>query len=130
VDGTGAPPFVADVAVTGELITAVGQDLSRSMTAARTVDATGHIVTPGFCDIHTHCECTLLLLRNTARVLNQPPSLVADDGQITWDPLLSPSTQHGVTTVMFGNCGVGFAPCRPDSRDKLIEVLEGAQKKS
>ena len=67
---------------------------------------------------------------NTARVLNQPPSLVADDGQITWDPLLSPSTQHGVTTVMFGNCGVGFAPCRPDSRDKLIEVLEGAQKKS
>ena len=56
VDGTGAPPFVADVAVTGELITAVGQDLSRSMTAARTVDATGHIVTPGFCDIHTHCE--------------------------------------------------------------------------
>ena len=56
VDGTGAPPFVADVAVTGELITAVGEGLSRSMTAARTVDATGHIVTPGFCDIHTHCE--------------------------------------------------------------------------
>ncbi len=102
VDGTGSPPFVADVAVKGEKISAVGKELSVS--ADRIVDATGHIVTPGFVDIHTHY-----------------------DGQITWDPWLSPSTQHGVTTVLFGNCGVGFAPCREDDKDRLIDFLESVE---
>ena len=107
VDGTGAAPFLADVAITGSTIVAVGPGLSRgasSYAARRTVDATGHIVTPGFVDVHTHY-----------------------DGQITWDPLLSPSTSHGVTTVLFGNCGVGFAPCRAGDREKLIEILEGVE---
>jgi hypothetical protein len=103
VDGTGAEPYIADVAIQGTQILSIGPDLSH-LKAEREVDARGHIVTPGWVDIHTHY-----------------------DGQITWDPTLSPSTQHGVTTLMFGNCGVGFAPCRPESREKLIDVLEGVE---
>ena len=102
VDGTGSPPYTADVAVTGKLISAVGPNLQ--MNAKRTVDAKGHIVTPGFVDIHTHY-----------------------DGQITWDPWCSPSTQHGVTTVLFGNCGVGFAPVKPGQEDFLIQLMEGVE---
>ena len=71
------------------MIVEIGQNLSRKVEAARTIDAKGKILTPGFVDVHTHY-----------------------DGQITWDPTLGPSTEHGVTTVCFGNCGVGFSPCR------------------
>jgi N-acyl-D-aspartate/D-glutamate deacylase len=102
VDGTGGEPFVADVAVLADKIVAVGPALT--CTAAETVDATGLIVTPGFIDIHTHY-----------------------DGQVTWDPLLSPSTQHGVTTICFGNCGIGFAPCRPSDREQLIKTLQSVE---
>lgn len=100
VDGTGRPGFLADVAITGPTITAIGPNLQRQFVSERVVDATGHIVTPGFVDIHTHY-----------------------DGQVTWDPLLTPSSGHGVTTLMFGNCGIGFAPCRPLDRTQLIDIL-------
>ncbi len=90
VDGTGAPPFVGDIAVQGGRIVAVGSHVEGD--ASETIDARGLLVTPGFVDIHTHY-----------------------DGQVTWDPLLEPSTLHGVTTLVMGNCGVGFAPVRPGS---------------
>jgi N-acyl-D-amino-acid deacylase len=102
VDGTGAPPVTADVAVDGDRITEVG-DL-RDEVARREVDAEGLLVTPGFVDIHTHY-----------------------DGQATWDPLLSPSCWHGVTTVVMGNCGVGFAPVRPGKEEWLIQLMEGVE---
>ena len=104
-DGTGAPGRHADVAVSDGLIVAVGQ-LDEALVGAATesLDATGLIVTPGFVDAHTHY-----------------------DGQVTWDPYLSPSTFHGVTTVITGNCGVGFAPCRPEQRDWLISLMEGVE---
>jgi N-acyl-D-aspartate/D-glutamate deacylase len=101
VDGTGAPAFTADVAVDGGRITSVGRVDAE---ARETIDATGRLVTPGFVDVHTHF-----------------------DGQVTWDPLLSPSSAHGVTTVVMGNCGVGFAPVRPDAHDWLIELMEGVE---
>ena len=101
VDGTGGEPFVGDVAISGDRIAAIGTDLGE---AARFIDATGRIVTPGFVDIHTHY-----------------------DGQATWDPELAPSTPHGVTTVVFGNCGVGFAPVRPGQEQFLIELMEGVE---
>jgi N-acyl-D-aspartate/D-glutamate deacylase len=101
VDGTGAAPFTADVAVDGDRIVEVGRvgDAAR-----RTIDADGLLVTPGFVDVHTHY-----------------------DGQITWDPLLTPSCWHGVTTVVMGNCGVGFAPVAPDRHDWLIGLMEGVE---
>ena len=102
VDGTGDPPRPADVAVTGDTIVAVGADLPGE--AARTIDASGHIVTPGFVDVHTHY-----------------------DGQATWDDLLEPSSGHGVTTVIMGNCGVGFAPVRPGTEEWLIQLMEGVE---
>ena len=102
VDGTGAPPVTADVAVDDGVITEVGR-LSGAA-ARRTLDADGLTVTPGFVDIHTHY-----------------------DGQATWDPLLAPSVWHGVTTVVMGNCGVGFAPVRPGSEDWLIGLMEGVE---
>ena len=106
VDGTGAPGRVADVVVNDGLITAVidadsGQDVGD---ASRVVDATGKLVTPGWVDIHTHY-----------------------DGQASWDPYLTPSSWHGVTTVVMGNCGVGFAPAAPDRHEWLIELMEGVE---
>src|SRR3954447_436720 len=105
VDGTGAPPRPADVAVTDGIVTEIADAGTLAGThAGRTVDADGLLVTPGFVDIHTHF-----------------------DGQITWDPLLTPTCWHGVTTVVFGNCGVGFAPARPDKHDWLIGLMEGVE---
>ena len=102
VDGTGAPMRHADVAVEGGRIVAVG-DL-RGALARRTLDAQGCIVTPGFVDMHTHY-----------------------DAQVTWDPYLTPSSWHGVTSVVMGNCGVGFAPAAPDKHDWLIRLMEGVE---
>jgi N-acyl-D-amino-acid deacylase len=101
-DGTGAPLRTADVAIDGERITEVGN--LRGERAAREIDADGLLVTPGFVDLHTHY-----------------------DGQATWDPLLSPSCWHGVTTVVMGNCGVGFAPVHPGSEKWLIQLMEGVE---
>ena len=101
VDGTGEAPRRADVAVKDGQIAAVGDSLGD---AERTIDAEGLTVTPGFVDIHTHY-----------------------DGQATWDPTLSPSCYHGVTTVVVGNCGVGFAPVKPDQHAFLIELMEGVE---
>jgi N-acyl-D-aspartate/D-glutamate deacylase len=101
VDGTGTPPVTADVGMLDGRIVEVG----RVQGAARQViEADGALVTPGFVDIHTHY-----------------------DGQATWDDRLVPSSWHGVTTVVMGNCGVGFAPCRPDDRQRLIELMEGVE---
>jgi N-acyl-D-aspartate/D-glutamate deacylase len=101
VDGTGAPRRQVDVGVDGDRIVAVGRDLGR---ARRTFDADGLIVTPGWVDIHTHY-----------------------DGQVTWDPVLAPSSTNGVTSIVMGNCGVGFAPVRPDRHEWLISLLEGVE---
>ncbi len=101
VDGTGAPPRRASVRYDGPTITAVGADLPPD---SEEIDGAGLLVTPGFVDIHTHY-----------------------DGQITWDPWLTPSTQHGVTTVVMGSCGVGFAPVRPERRAWLIQLMEGVE---
>jgi N-acyl-D-aspartate/D-glutamate deacylase len=101
VDGTGRAPFEGDVAIEDGRIVAVGSDLGE---ASREIDATGLAVTPGFVDIHTHY-----------------------DGQVTWDAHLTPSCWHGVTTVVFGNCGVGFAPVRPDHHDYLISLMEAVE---
>jgi N-acyl-D-aspartate/D-glutamate deacylase len=100
-DGSGAAPRAADVAVSGERIAAVG-DITAP--GREEIDASGQIVTPGFVDAHTHY-----------------------DGQVTWDPYVTPSTWHGVTTIITGNCGVGFAPCRPEQRDWLIGLMEGVE---
>ena len=101
VDGTGRALFAGDVGISGERIVAVGRVDGE---AARTIDAQGLLVTPGFVDIHTHY-----------------------DGQASWDSLLLPSSLHGVTSVAFGNCGVGFAPARPDRHGWLIDLLEGVE---
>ena len=103
VDGTGAPARRADVAIDGERIVAVG-DVSDVGSARRTIDAEGRLVTPGWVDIHTHY-----------------------DGQATWDPDLAPSSINGVTSLVMGNCGVGFAPARPDRHEWLIGLLEGVE---
>ena len=101
VDGTGRPGYTADVAVDGGRITSVGRVEG---SARETIDADGLLVTPGFVDPHTHY-----------------------DGQVTWDPLLTPSCWHGVTTAVLGNCGVGFAPVRPDRREWLVQLMEGVE---
>lgn len=101
IDGTGAPRRSGDVAITDGLITAVGEVPGRGR---REIDAKGALVTPGWVDIHTHY-----------------------DGQATWDPVLAPSSWHGVTTVVMGNCGVGFAPVRPGGEQFLIELMEGVE---
>lgn len=104
-DGTGGAPIDGAVAVSGAVIAAVGViDDDQIGPDTRVIDAAGHIVTPGFVDAHTHY-----------------------DGQITWDPYVTPSTFHGVTTIVTGNCGVGFAPCKPDQRDWLIGLMEGVE---
>jgi N-acyl-D-amino-acid deacylase len=101
VDGSGAERFSGDIAVKGRRIAAVGRFAGRG---AEEIDATDRIVTPGFVDIHTHY-----------------------DGHATWANQLEPSSQHGVTTVVTGNCGVGFAPCREADRDGLIRLMEGVE---
>jgi N-acyl-D-aspartate/D-glutamate deacylase len=101
IDGTGAPAYEADVAVKDGLIVQVGAVLGRG---AEEIDARDRIVTPGFVDVHTHY-----------------------DGQATWDERMQPSSWHGVTTVIIGNCGVGFAPCKPEDRDRLILLMEGVE---
>lgn len=101
VDGTGGEPRREDVAILGDRIVATGRDLGPSR---RVIDADGLLVTPGWVDIHTHY-----------------------DGQATWDAALAPSSWHGVTTTVFGNCGVGFAPVRPGSERYLINLMEGVE---
>ncbi len=101
VDGTGNPARTVDVAIDNGVITAVGDDIG---VGRREIDAAGLLVTPGFVDVHTHY-----------------------DGQATWDPELTPSSFHGVTTTVMGNCGVGFAPARPDEHDWLIQLMEGVE---
>jgi len=100
-DGAGGAPRQADIAVRDGRIAAIGTDLGG---ATRTIDATGKLVTPGFIDIHTHY-----------------------DGQASWDGQLRPSIDHGVTTAIMGNCGVGFAPVREADHDKLIKLMEGVE---
>ena len=105
VDGSGAPMRHADVAFEGDTITEVGEPGSISTShAARVLDADSRLVTPGWVDVHTHY-----------------------DAQATWDPWLTPSSWHGVTTVVMGNCGVGFAPAVPDRHEWLIELMEGVE---
>lgn len=102
VDGLGGEPYVGDVAVKDGLIVAVGA--VNGATATREIDATGLLVTPGFVDLHTHY-----------------------DGQAIWSDRLNPSSAHGVTTVVVGNCGVGFAPCRQEDHDVLVDVMAGVE---
>ena len=102
IDGTGSTPYVADVGVKGGTIAAVGPRIGEE--AALVIDASGLAVTPGFIDVHTHY-----------------------DAQAVWDPNLEPSSAHGVTTVLMGNCGVGFAPVLPSARSWLIELMEGVE---
>ena len=104
VDGTGAPAREADIAIKDGLIAEVGTVGSIEGTATTEIDARGDLVTPGWVDIHTHY-----------------------DGQVTWDPYLLPSGWNGVTTAVMGNCGVGFAPAKPDSHDWLIGLMEGVE---
>ena len=101
VDGTGGEAFEADVGVEDGRIAAIGKGLGRG---AEEIDAKGRLVTPGFVDIHTHY-----------------------DGQAVWSDRLAPSSSHGVTTAVGGNCGVGFAPCRAEHRDLLVSVMEGVE---
>lgn len=101
-DGSGSAPIQADVAVKDGLIAAVSPQLTGS--ATREIDATGQVVTPGFVDVHTHY-----------------------DGQATWDSHLNPSSNLGTTTVVMGNCGVGFAPCRPTDHETLVQLMEGVE---
>jgi N-acyl-D-aspartate/D-glutamate deacylase len=100
-DGRGGEPVTADVAVAGDTIVGVGTVREKGRVE---IDAHGKLVTPGFVDIHTHY-----------------------DGQATWDSALAPSSWHGVTTAVMGNCGVGFAPVRPDAHDRLISLMEGVE---
>jgi len=101
VDGTGQQPYRADVAIQGDRIAEVGKVTD---SAKRTIDAEGHIVTPGFVDIHTHL-----------------------DAQIFWDPIASSSCWHGITSVVMGNCGVTFAPCKPGDREYLAHLMESVE---
>jgi N-acyl-D-amino-acid deacylase len=105
VDGLGGEPFIGDVAVQDGVIAAVGNVGALSGAgAAREIDATGLLITPGFVDLHTHY-----------------------DGQSIWSERLTPSSAHGVTTVVMGNCGVGFAPCRQEDHDVLVDVMAGVE---
>ena len=101
VDGTGRAPIEADVGIKGNRIAAIG---TIAKNGADEIDAKGKLVTPGFVDIHTHY-----------------------DGQAVWDSRMTPSSMHGVTTAVMGNCGVGFAPCKPGDREKLVELMEGVE---
>ena len=101
IDGSGADPVEADIAMSGGKITAIGRALPKGN---EEIDARGKIVTPGFIDVHTHY-----------------------DAQVTWANAMSPTSWHGVTTAMIGNCGVGFAPCRPSQREMLVKLMEGVE---
>src|SRR5690348_7637950 len=101
LDGTGCDAFTGDIAIDGDKIVAVG---GKAGAARREFDADGLLVTPGWVDVHTHY-----------------------DGQATWDPILAPSSWHGVTTILFGNCGVGFAPVRKEHRGGLIDLMEAIE---
>jgi N-acyl-D-aspartate/D-glutamate deacylase len=101
MDGSGGDPFEADIAVTDGRISAIGSNIPKG---AAEIDARYKLVTPGFVDVHTHY-----------------------DAQVTWSERLSPSTWNAVTTVLLGNCGVGFAPCQPDQRDMLVKLMEGVE---
>ena len=101
VDGSGGDPYEADLAVTDGKIAAIGGNIPKG---AEEIDARGRLVTPGFVDVHTHY-----------------------DAQVTWSDRLSPSSWNGATTVLFGNCGVGFAPCHEDQHDMLINLMEGVE---
>ncbi|MBH5390697.1 N-acyl-D-amino-acid deacylase family protein [Bradyrhizobium diversitatis] len=100
-DGSGGELFEADVAITGGKISEVGKVASKGR---EEIDARGKLVTPGFVDVHTHY-----------------------DGQVTWSQDITPSSQNGVTTAIMGNCGVGFAPCKPDDHTRLIQLMEGVE---
>src|SRR6201986_3755208 len=102
IDGSGGEPYEADILVSGDRIAAIEPNSVRR--GAEEIDAKGKIVTPGFVDLHTHY-----------------------DGQATWDSHLAPSSLHGVTTAIMGNCGVGFAPCRPPQRALLVRLMEGIE---
>ena len=102
IDGTGAPARRADVGIVGSRIAAVGELATSSATVV--VDATDRLVTPGFVDIHTHL-----------------------DAQIAWDPMATSSCYHGVTSVVMGNCGVTFAPCKPEDREYMAELMESVE---
>ncbi len=108
VDGTGVEPYRADIGIKDGVIVEVRRTAGGAggieTEAKETIDATGYVVAPGFVDIHTHY-----------------------DGQVTWDPMLEPSSLHGVTTIVSGNCGVGFAPVRPGGEDALIALMEGVE---
>jgi N-acyl-D-amino-acid deacylase len=101
VDGSGNAKFTGDIGIKDGRISEIGSSVGA---AKREINADGALITPGWVDVHTHY-----------------------DGQVTWDPYLSPSTDHGVTTVVMGNCGVGFAPVKPDKREWLISVMEGVE---
>lgn len=101
IDGTGAEGFAGDVAVSGGVITQIGKVNGRGI---EEIDARGQIVTPGFVDLHTHY-----------------------DGQVAWGEAISPSSLHGITSVVMGNCGVGFAPCKTEDHDRLIRLMEGVE---
>ena len=100
-DGRGGELFEADVAITGGRISEVGKVSAKGK---QEIDARGKLVTPGFVDVHTHY-----------------------DGQVTWSQDITPSSQNGVTTAIMGNCGVGFAPCRPSDHQRLIQLMEGVE---
>ena len=102
VDGTGASSYVADIAISNGVITDIAESIAGE--ARQVINATGHIVTPGWVDVHTHY-----------------------DGQVTWDEDLEPSATNGVTTLVMGNCGVGFAPVRPGAEAPLIDIMEGVE---
>ncbi|MDH4042268.1 MAG: amidohydrolase family protein, partial [Gammaproteobacteria bacterium] len=103
VDGTGKPSFTGDLAVSGGRIAAVG---AVPGPGRQEIDAAGKLLTPGWVDVHSHM-----------------------DGQATWDPLCSPAANHGITTLVMGNCGIGFAPCEPndEAHDRLIAVVEDVE---
>ena len=101
LDGLGGEPFEADLAIDGSKISEIGENVPKGK---EEIDASGKIVTPGFIDPHTHY-----------------------DAQVTWSNSISPSSWNGVTTAMVGNCGVGFAPCKPDERDLLVKLMEGVE---
>src|ERR1700722_11867101 len=101
IDGTGKSGFIGDIAISQGAITALGNVKG---SGREEIDAADRLVTPGFVDMHTHY-----------------------DGQVTWGNRMSSSSEHGVTTVLMGNCGVGFAPCRPQDRGRLIRLMEGIE---